>query len=114
MNALSRWNPRPLVEQPVLIPIRREYQLARLKEQLDNATSGGTVNIFKVVSKNGEPLKELNSNALGIDGEDAPGEPDYGIMGLGSRRGSMAFGLQQPPPSQAQRRPSAVGGVGRA
>lgn len=116
MNALSRWAPRPLVEQPVLMPIKREYQLARLKEQLDNATSGGTVNIFKVTSKNGEPLKELNGNALGlgIDGEDAPGEPDYGIMGMGSRRGStIAFGLQQPPP-QVQRRASAVGNAGRA
>jgi SAGA-associated factor 73 len=109
MNSLSRWNPRPVVEQPVLMPIKRQYQLARLREQLDNATSGGTVNIFKVVSKNGEPLKEANMNALGLnlDVEDAPGEPDYGIMGMGGpRRGSsIAFGLQQPP---AQRRAPAV------
>ena len=110
MNSLSRWNPRPVVEQPVLMPIKRQYQLARLREQLDNATSGGTVNIFKVVSKNGEPLKEANINALGlnldVDG-DAPGEPDYGIMGMGGSRrsSSIAFGLQQPP---AQRRASAV------
>ncbi len=107
MNSLSRWNPRPVVEQPVRMTIKRQYQLARLREQLDNATSGGTVNIFKVVSKNGEPLKEANINSLGLnlDGDDAPGEPDYGIMG-GSRRGSsIAFGLQQPP---AQRRASAV------
>jgi SAGA-associated factor 73 len=89
------------------MPIKRQYQLARLREQLDNATSGGTVNIFKVVSKNGEPLKEANLNALGLnlDVDDAPGEPDYGFMS-GSRRGSsIAFGLQQPP---AQRRVSAV------
>lgn len=89
------------------MPIKRQYQLARLREQLDNATSGGTVNIFKVVSKNGEPLKETNINALGLnsDVDDAPGEPDYGFMS-GSRRGSsIAFGLQQPP---AQRRTSAV------
>jgi SAGA-associated factor 73 len=109
MNSLSRWNPRPVVEQPVLMPIKRQYQLARLREQLDNATSGGTVNIFKVVSKNGEPLKEANINALGLnlDAEDAPGEPDYGFMGMGGpRRGSsISFGLQQTP---VQRRPSAV------
>jgi SAGA-associated factor 73 len=108
MNALSRWNPRPVIGQPLLMPIKRQYQLARLREQLDNATSGGTVNIFKVVSKNGEPLKEANLNALGLnmDVDDAPGEPDYGFMS-GSRRGSsIAFGLQQPPP--AQRRASGV------
>jgi SAGA-associated factor 73 len=108
MNSLSRWNPRPIVEQPVLMPIKRQYQLARLREQLDNATSGGTVNIFKVVSKNGDPLKETNGNAigLGIDGEDAPGEPDYGIVGVGGSRraSSVSFGLQQPP----QRRTSGV------
>lgn len=111
MNSLSRWNPRPIVDQPILMPIKRQYQLMRLREQLDSATSGGTVNIFKVVSKNGEPLKEANMNALGVnmDGEDAPGEPDYSIIGVGaSRRGSsVSFGLQQPP-SQIQRRASVM------
>jgi SAGA-associated factor 73 len=112
MNSLSRWNPRPFVEQPVLMPIKRQYQLARLREQLDNATSGGTVNIFKVVSKNGVPLAEVNGNAvsLGLDGEDAPGEPDYGIMGMGGsrRNSSISYGMGQVP-GQAQRRASQVG-----
>jgi SAGA-associated factor 73 len=119
MTALGRWNPRPVVDQPVLMPIRRAYQLARLREQLDNATNGGTVNIFKVVSKNGEPLRDVNGNVLanGIDGEDAPGEPDFGIgssmMGGGaggpSRKSSTASAIQPPSAtSQAQRKASIV------
>jgi SAGA-associated factor 73 len=100
MAALSHWKPQPFVPQPAnVLPIKRQYQLARLREQLDNATSGGAVNIFKVVSKNGARLPEL-------DGDDAPGEPDFGVgANQGSRRTSLAFGLQQPP-SQTQRRPS--------
>jgi SAGA-associated factor 73 len=86
MSALSKWNPQPVVPQPVLIPIKLKYQLARLREQLDNATSGGTVNIFKVASKNGEPfpVRDLAGD------EDAPGERDesYGV--------GMAGGAAQP------------------
>jgi SAGA-associated factor 73 len=99
------------------MPIRRLYQLARLREQLDNATNGGTVNIFKVVSKNGEPLKDVNLNVQsnGLDGEDAPGEPDFGvgssmIMGGGASRKSSSASAIQPPStaSQAQRKASVV------
>jgi len=101
MSALSHWRPQPLVPQPVLMPIKRQYQLARLREQLDNATSGGTVNIFKVVSKNGENLSP-------DDAEDAPGEPDYGINGVQPpRRGSSNFGIAQSQ-AQAQRKASTV------
>lgn len=112
MSALSKWNPQPLVPQPVLMPIKRQYQLARLREQLDNATSGGTVNIFKVASKNGEPLavKEI------IGDEDAPGERDeaFGLgMSVGAaqggaqaaRRQNSGFGAGQVP---AQRRASSI------
>jgi hypothetical protein len=97
MSALSKWNPQPVIAQPILMPIKRQYQLARLREQLDNATSGGTVNIFKVVSKNGVKLPDLDA-----DDEDAPGEADYG---MGNRRPSAGLGLQQAP-NQAQRRVS--------
>lgn len=101
MAALSKWNPQPVIPQPILMPIKRQYQLARLREQLDNATSGGTVNIFKVVSKNGVKLPEVDA-----DGEDAPGELDYAMaVGQANRRTSSGFGLQQPP-TQAQRRAS--------
>ncbi|KAI9742632.1 MAG: hypothetical protein M1818_003773 [Claussenomyces sp. TS43310] len=99
MAALSKWNPRPLVPQPIMMPIKRRYQRERLREQLDNATSGGTVNIFKVVSKNGIALPLAS-----MDVDDAPGEPDYGIAGQGSRRPSGAFALQQQ--QQLQRRAS--------
>jgi SAGA-associated factor 73 len=121
MTALSRWNPRPVIDQPILMPIRRAYQLARLREQLDNATNCGTVNIFKVVSKNGEPLRDVNGTILGngLDGEDAPGEPDFGAgsssmtMGGGaggpSRKSSSASTIQPSSAvSQAQRKASVV------
>ena len=72
MSALSKWNPQPVIPQPVLMPIKRQYQLARLREQLDNATSGGTVNIFKVARKNGEALVAAQE----VGEEDAPGERD--------------------------------------
>lgn len=99
MGALAHWRPQPVVPQPVLVPIKEVYRLQRLREQLDNATSGGTKNIFKVISKNGVPLPDADS-------EDAPGDPDYGINGMGgSRRSSNTFGLQQVP-SHAQRKAS--------
>lgn len=102
MSALSKWNPQPLVPQTVLMTQKRQYQLARLREQLDNATSGGTVNIFKVVSKNGVPLPDPDA----ADGDDAPGEPEYAAaITPGARKPSVAFGLQQVP-TPAQRRAS--------
>jgi len=89
MSALSKWNPQPVVPQPVLIPIKLKYQLARLREQLDNATSGGTVNIFKVASKNGEPfpMRDLAGD------EDAPGERDESY-GVGMGGGAGPAGMQ--------------------
>ncbi|KAL3291943.1 peroxisomal adenine nucleotide transporter 1 [Colletotrichum asianum] len=52
MSALAHWNPQPVVPQPVLNPIKRQYQLARLHEQLQMATNGGRTNIFKVLLVN--------------------------------------------------------------
>lgn len=48
MNALANWRPRPVVPQPSYMPIRRQYELARLYEQLNMATNGGRLNIFAV------------------------------------------------------------------
>ena len=99
MSALSRWNPQPVVPQPVFTPIKRQYQLARLHEQLQTATNGGRVNIFKVVGYGAQKLPEGHPGTL-LDTEDAPGEPDPAVMGMISRRSSSSFSA---PP---QRRPS--------
>jgi len=101
MGSLALWNPQPLVPQPVLSPIKRQYQLARLHEQLQMATNGGRTNIFKVVGYGRQRLADGHPSLLG-DFEDAPGEPDSGIIGFSLSRGSSSFGLQPSP----QRRPS--------
>jgi SAGA-associated factor 73 len=104
MGALANWNPQPVVPQPVFAPTKRQYQLARLHEQLQTATNGGRVNIFKVVGFGAQRLPEGHP-AL-FEYEDAAGEPDTGVMGGGgfSRR-SSSFGLGGPP----ERRPSVTG-----
>jgi SAGA-associated factor 73 len=104
MAALATWNPQPVVPQPVFAPTKRQYQLARLHEQLQTATNGGRVNIFKVVGFGAQRLPEGHPGLF--DYEDAPGEPDAGGVGGGdfSRR-SSSFGLGGPP----QRRPSVTG-----
>ncbi|KAK3357100.1 SCA7, zinc-binding domain-containing protein [Lasiosphaeria hispida] len=99
MGALAHWNPQPVVPQPVFAPIKRQYQLARLHEQLQMATNGGRVNIFKVVGFGAQRLPEGHPSLY--DGDDAPGEPDPAMMGSFSRR-SSSFSLSGPP----QRRPS--------
>ncbi|KAK0722475.1 SCA7, zinc-binding domain-containing protein [Lasiosphaeria miniovina] len=104
MSALAHWNPQPVVPQPVFAPIKRQYQLARLHEQLQAATNGGRVNIFKVVGFGAQRLPENHpanqANNL-YDNDDAQGEPDTAVMGNFSRR-SSSFSLSGPP----QRRPS--------
>ncbi|OHF00591.1 hypothetical protein CORC01_04130 [Colletotrichum orchidophilum] len=100
MSALAHWKPQPVVPQPVLIPIKRQYQLARLHEQLQMATNGGRTNIFKV---NGFGAQRLPHGHPGlIDTEDAPGEPDTAEMNFGGARRSSSFSMQSHP----QRRPS--------
>ncbi|KAK3940394.1 SAGA-associated factor 73 [Diplogelasinospora grovesii] len=113
MTALAHWNPQPVVPQPVLQPIKRQYQLARLHEQLQTATNGGRVNIFKVVGFGAQRLPDGHPGLYG-DGEDAPGEPDItmpmsatGAPGTFSRRSSSSFSLSGAVPQQLpQRRPS--------
>lgn len=83
MNALSKWKPVPVVPQPVLVPIKKQYQLARLREQLDNATNGGKVNIFGVGKKPEPIVSGINGavmsgglNGLASGDKDAAGEED--------------------------------------
>jgi SAGA-associated factor 73 len=105
MTALANWNPRPVVPQPVFAPVKRQYQLARLHEQLQAATNGGRVNIFKVVGFGAQRLPDGHPALYDFD--DAPGEPDTAVIGGGgdfSRR-SSSFSLAGPP----QRRPSVTG-----
>ncbi|KAL2122975.1 hypothetical protein VTJ04DRAFT_3430 [Mycothermus thermophilus] len=106
MNALARWNPQPVIPQPVFVPTKRQYQLARLHEQLQAATNGGRVNIFKVVGYGAQKLPEGHPGLL--DNEDAPGEPDIMAPDFSSRRPSattFAMGGGVP----AQRPPSVSG-----
>lgn len=98
MSALARWNPQPVIPQRVFTPIKRTYQLARLREQLQTATNGGRTNIFKVVGLGVQKLAELDTMEL-----DAPGEPDLSMMH--NARRSSSFGMQ----AAAPRRPSVSG-----
>lgn len=100
MGALSTWNPQPLVPQPVFAPIKRQYQLARLHEQLQMATNGGRTNIFQVSGYGAQKLPEGHPGLM--TGEDAPGEPDLGMMGFPASGRSSSFGVSGAP----QRRPS--------
>ncbi|KKA30349.1 hypothetical protein TD95_001044 [Thielaviopsis punctulata] len=83
MNGLSRWNPRPIVQQPIFEPIKREYSRSRLFEQLMMATNNMKSNIFKVVGYGAQKLPEghpgrlmADGGGVAADGEDAMGEPD--------------------------------------
>ncbi|KAK0646256.1 SCA7, zinc-binding domain-containing protein [Cercophora newfieldiana] len=100
MGALAHWNPQPVVPQPVFQPIKRQYSLARLHEQLQNATNGGRINIFKVEGLGAQRIPE--NHGMLFDNDDAMGEPDPAAMGP-FRRSSSTFSLSGPPPP---RRPS--------
>lgn len=97
MSALSRWNPQPVMPPPVFAPLKRTYQLARLHEQLQMATNGGRNNIFKVVTAQ----SEQSHAPVAMDLDDAPGEPDMGMMSGANARRSSSFSMQA-----ASRRPS--------
>ncbi|KAB5570210.1 SCA7, zinc-binding domain-containing protein [Coniochaeta sp. 2T2.1] len=102
MAALAHWNPQPVIPQPVFAPIKREYQLARLHEQLQTATNGGRLNIFKVVGFGAQQLPEGHPGLYEAL-EDAPGEPDPAVMDPVSRR-SSSYSMAGAAPGQ--RRPS--------
>lgn len=93
MGALAQWNPQPLLPQPIFTPIKRQYQLSRLHEQLQMATNGGRTNIFRVVGYGAQKLPEGHPGLL--DSEDAPGEPDLAV-GFGNTGRSSTFGLPAP------------------
>ncbi|ODA80502.1 hypothetical protein RJ55_03460 [Drechmeria coniospora] len=94
MGALSQWNPQPLIPQPVFSPIKRQYQLARLHEQLQMATNGGRANIFQVVGYGAQRLPDGHPGLTG--GEDAPGE-DVGNLTFPGTARSASFGINPAP-----------------
>ncbi|KAF4984385.1 hypothetical protein FZEAL_429 [Fusarium zealandicum] len=96
MGALAQWKPQPVMPQPVFAPIKRQYQLARLHEQLQMATNGGRTNIFAV---NGYGAQKLPEGHPGLqESEDAPGEIDLGVVGFGNAaRASSTFAPSRQP-----------------
>lgn len=100
MGALAHWNPQQLVPQLIFNPIKRQYQLARLHEQLQMASNGGRTNIFQVVGYGAQRLPDGHPGLL--EGEDAPGEPDMGSLAVPGSARSVTFGINVLP----QRRPS--------
>ncbi|KAI1435731.1 SCA7-domain-containing protein [Xylaria sp. CBS 124048] len=101
MSALARWNPQPVLPQPIFQPIKRTYQAARLREQLNTATNGGRINIFKVVGLGVQRLANRNQEGMDMD---APGEPDVSALNQAHR--SASFNAQD-----SSRRPSVNGRV---
>ena len=100
MGALAHWKPQPLVPQPIFTPIKRQYQLARLHEQLQMATNGGRTNIFQVVGFGAQKLADGHPGLL--DSEDAPGEVEVSNVPFPNSARSATFGAN----AAAQRRPS--------
>lgn len=79
-----------MVPQPVFQPIRRQYNLARLQEQLHMATNGGRTNIFAVQGFGAQRIPEFIPQPpppppmmMPMDTEDAPGEMDFTMTGMG-------------------------------
>jgi SAGA-associated factor 73 len=103
MHGLSNWNPQPLVQPPVHVPIEKQYFRQRLYEQLHNATNGFTVNIFKV---SGDGAKKRPNGDIVIDAEgDAEGELDpsalpAGMASVAARR-ATGLNMQMPPQRRA-------------
>ncbi|KAK3399242.1 hypothetical protein B0T20DRAFT_468957 [Sordaria brevicollis] len=87
MNALANWRPQPVVPQPVIAPIKRQYQLARLHEQLQTVTNGGRLNIFKVVGYGAQKLPEGHPGLYQHEEEPAA-DPDVSMQDAFSRRSS--------------------------
>ncbi|KAJ3522377.1 hypothetical protein NM208_g12885 [Fusarium decemcellulare] len=94
MSSLAHWKPMPVIPQPTFTPIKRQYQLARLHEQLQMATNGGRTNIFAV---NGFGAQRLPEGHPGLhENEDAPGEVDLGVVSFGNAaRTSSTFPPQR-------------------
>ncbi|TVY57358.1 SAGA-associated factor 73 [Lachnellula cervina] len=106
MHGLSNWNPQPLVQPPIHVPIEKQYLRQRLYEQLHNATNGFTVNIFKVLG-DGAKKQQNGDTVMDADG-DAEGEPDPAVVNAAvtsaAIRRTSGFNMQMPP----QRRTSSA------
>ncbi|KAK3504494.1 hypothetical protein B0T13DRAFT_498892 [Neurospora crassa] len=89
MNALANWRPQPVVPQPIIAPIKRQYQLARLHEQLQTVTNGGRLNIFKVVGFGAQKLPEGHPGLYQQEEEHA-GDPDVSMQEAFSRRSNTS------------------------
>ncbi|GAP89988.1 putative SAGA-associated factor 73 [Rosellinia necatrix] len=100
MSALARWNPQPVLPQPIFTPIRRTYQLARLRDQLQTATNGGRTNIFRVVGLGVQKMAEVNQDGMDLD---APGEPDISMMHNARRSSSFSIQAASRGPSVSSR-----------
>ncbi|KAK1780949.1 hypothetical protein QBC45DRAFT_371367 [Copromyces sp. CBS 386.78] len=85
MNALANWRPQPVVPQPIIAPIKRQYQLARLHEQLQTVTNGGRLNIFKVVGFGAQKLPEGHPGLYQQHEEEHAGDPDVSMQDAFSR-----------------------------
>jgi len=96
MHGLTNWNPQPLVQPLIQMPIEREYQKKRLYEQLHNATNGFTINICKVVGLGAQKL------APGMEDGDGEGDDEPILPGMQPNRRPGGFNLSLPP----GRRPS--------
>ncbi|WKT48977.1 hypothetical protein QSH57_013907 [Fusarium oxysporum f. sp. vasinfectum] len=96
MGALSQWRPQPLIPQPTFTPIKRQYQLARLHEQLQMATNGGRTNIFSVTGFGAQKLPEGHPG-LQPASEDAPGEIDITAGFNNAGRTTATFTPQRQP-----------------
>ncbi|KAH7342194.1 SCA7, zinc-binding domain-containing protein [Rhexocercosporidium sp. MPI-PUGE-AT-0058] len=110
---LLNWNPQPVVSALVQIPIERQYQKQRLREQMMNATNGGTINIFKVRGFGAQKLRPDHPHFVErefpgeIEGEPRPQIPlTDGMAAVAARRASgfnMQLPLQRKSSGNAQR-----------
>lgn len=96
---LANWNPLPVVPPLQQMPIERQYQKARLREQMMNATNGGTINIFKVVGYGAQKLKPDHPHLLELAAQTQASSVDplsNGMDNVATRRAS-GFNMAMPP-----------------
>merc|ERR1711939_1080190 len=99
---LANWAPQPVVPPLISIPIERQYQKQRLREQMMNATNGGIINIFKVKGFGAQKLRPDHPHLLEREPGDGDGEAKAqnplsdGMAAVAARRAS-GFNMQLPP-----------------
>ncbi|KAK0106746.1 hypothetical protein ONS96_004364 [Cadophora gregata f. sp. sojae] len=98
---LANWNPQPVVPPLLSIPIERQYQKQRLREQMMNATNGGIINIFKVKGFGAQKLRPDHPHLAEREPGDDEGESKAqnplsdGMAAVAARRAS-GFNMQLP------------------